>query len=281
MIETKTLLDCGAGGIFLDQNFARKHNLRTTKLEQPIRARNVDGTDNKQGTICYYMDLNIKIGDRTFLERFYITGLGNQKIILGLPWLRKHNPEIDWEKGTVTWRNSEQSKDLVKLWQQKRESIRKEQQPSMKEEEDQETAKNHSSNPLSDTDTILLELLDTEDEVWINTKTNMATSLAAEANSKKPKLTPKQLVPEEYHEYLDVFDEEKANRYPESRPWDHKIEMKTGFKPKLFKTYNLTPEEQSELDKFLKENLDKGYIKPLESPMASPFFFVKKKDGKL
>jgi RNase H-like domain found in reverse transcriptase/Reverse transcriptase (RNA-dependent DNA polymerase) len=41
------------------------------------------------------------------------------------------------------------------------------------------------------------------------------------------------------------------------------------------------PEEQVELDKFLKENLDKGYIKLSQSPMASPFFFVKKKDGKL
>jgi Reverse transcriptase (RNA-dependent DNA polymerase) len=57
--------------------------------------------------------------------------------------------------------------------------------------------------------------------------------------------------------------------------------MKSGFEPKLFKTYNLTPEEQVELDKFLKENLDKGYIKPSQSPMALPFFFVKKKDGKL
>ena len=38
MIETKTLLDCGARGIFLDQNFAWKHNLKTMKLEQPIRA---------------------------------------------------------------------------------------------------------------------------------------------------------------------------------------------------------------------------------------------------
>ena len=265
----------------MDQNFAQKHNLRTMKLEQPIRAQNVDGTDNKQGTIRYYTDLNIKLGDRTFLERFYITRLGNQKIILGLPWLRKHNPEIDWKKGMVTWRNTERSKDLVKLWRQKRESIKKGQQPSMKEEEDQEAAKNHSLNPLLDTDMILLELLDTEDEVWINTKTNMATSLVAEVNSKKPELTPKQLIPEEYHKYLDVFDEEKANRYPESKSWDHKIEMKTGFEPKSFKTYNLTPEEQTELDKFLKENLGKGYIKPLESPMASPFFFVKKEDGKL
>ena len=98
---------------------------------------------------------------------------------------------------------------------------------------------------------------------------------------KKPELTPKQLVPKEYHKYLDVFDKEKANRYPELRPWDHKIEMKPGFELKSFKTYNLTQEEQSELDKFLKENLDKGYIKSSESPMASPFFFVKKKDGKL
>ena len=58
---------------------------------------------------------------------------------------------------------------------------------------------------------ISLEFLNMEDKIWINTKTNMATSLAAEANSKKPELTPKQLVPEEYHKYLDVFDEEKAN----------------------------------------------------------------------
>ena len=80
-------------------------------------------------------------------------------------------------------------------------------------------------------------------------------------------------------EYLDVFDEDKANRYPEPRQWDHKIEMKKGFEPKSFKAYNLTPEEQIKLDKFLKENLKKGYIKPSQSPMASLFFFVKKKDG--
>ena len=57
--------------------------------------------------------------------------------------------------------------------------------------------------------------------------------------------------------------------------------MKDGFEPKSFKNYNLTPEEQIELDKFLKENIDKGYIRNSQSPMASPFFFVKKKDGKL
>ena len=57
--------------------------------------------------------------------------------------------------------------------------------------------------------------------------------------------------------------------------------MKEEFKPKSFKNYNLTLAEQIELDKFLKENLEKGYIRPSQSLMASPFFFVNKKNGKL
>ena len=57
--------------------------------------------------------------------------------------------------------------------------------------------------------------------------------------------------------------------------------MKEGFEPKFFKNDNLTPEEQKELNKFLDENLKKRYIQPSQSPMASSFFFIKKKDGKL
>jgi hypothetical protein len=63
--------------------------------------------------------------------------------------------------------------------------------------------------------------------------------------------------------------------------WDHKIDIKEGFEPKSFKNYNLTPEEQKELDKFLDENLEKGYIQLSRLPQVSPFFFVKKKDGRL
>ena len=58
----------------------------------------------------------------------------------------------------------------------------------MEDKEDLESAKNHSSSPLLNMDTILLEFLNLEDEVWINTKTNMATSLAAEANSNSAKI---------------------------------------------------------------------------------------------
>jgi hypothetical protein len=105
--------------------------------------------------------------------------------------------------------------------------------------------------------------------------------LAIEENSKKTDKTDEQLVLAEYHKYLDIFSKEKAHCFPELRPWDHKIKMKEGSEPKSFKNYNLTPAEQIELDKFLKENLKKGYIRSSQSPMASLFFFVSKKDSKL
>ena len=90
--------------------------------------------------------------------------------------------------------------------------------------------------------------------------------MAIEENLKKKELPITELVPPEYHEFLDVFDEEKANWFPESKKWDHKIDMKEGFEPKSFKNYNLTPEEQVELDTFLKENLEKDtfdHLNPL------------------
>ena len=124
------------------------------------------------------------------------------------------------------------------------------------------------------------ELLE-EDEVWINTKTSNSIEFHLLHDAKKDDFLLTEQIQEEYHEFIKVFDEVEANRFPESRIWDHKIELKEGFQPKSFKAYNLTPEEQRELDAFLKENLEKGYIRPSKSPMATPFFFVKKKDGKL
>ena len=47
------------------------------------------------------------------------------------------------------------------------------------------------------------------------------------------------------------------------------------------KPYHLTMAEEKELKTFIDENLKKGYIRPSKSPMASPFFFVGKKDGAL
>jgi hypothetical protein len=129
----------------------------------------VDGTENKQGTIQYYTDLDLYVNGKTNMGKFLITKLGNQKIILGLPWLQKHNPEINWKEGTLHWRTT-----------------------TTKEEVDEEE---HLNRPVNASDKVLLEYLGMENELWINSKENLATKLASEANQKKPDLTPEQLVP--------------------------------------------------------------------------------------
>ena len=42
-VETKALLDTGAGRKFIDQNFVLRENIRTHKLEKSITIYNVDG----------------------------------------------------------------------------------------------------------------------------------------------------------------------------------------------------------------------------------------------
>ena len=51
----KTLIDCGTGGLFIDQNFLKKFKVK--HLEKLIKAFNVDGTENKKGMIKSYVDL--------------------------------------------------------------------------------------------------------------------------------------------------------------------------------------------------------------------------------
>jgi hypothetical protein len=78
---------------FIDQNFTK--NFEINYLDKLVEAYNVDGTKNKQGTINAHVNLEFKLGDRKFNECFYVTGLGKQRIILGLPWLHKYNPIIN------------------------------------------------------------------------------------------------------------------------------------------------------------------------------------------
>ena len=100
-IETKALIDCGAQGVFIDRDFVDKHNIPTAPLKEPIDAKNVDGTQNKAGKITHFTWLDTTIGGHTRKTRFLIAGLGNDHMILGLPWLRVMDPKIGWASGRI------------------------------------------------------------------------------------------------------------------------------------------------------------------------------------
>ncbi|KAJ3004115.1 hypothetical protein NUW54_g4964 [Trametes sanguinea] len=109
----------------------------------------------------------------------------------------------------------------------------------------------------------------------------MSTNLAVWAHKNQPAKTLDDVLPDYLQDYCQIFEKKTAERMPILRPWDHAIDLKPGFVCRDCKIIPLSPQEHSELDKFIDDNLAKGYIHPSKSPMASPIFFVKKKNGTL
>ena len=50
----------------MDQNFARKHQFLLEKLKEPLIVFNMDGTQNKRGTITHFTELDINFGTQTW-----------------------------------------------------------------------------------------------------------------------------------------------------------------------------------------------------------------------
>ena len=89
-------------------------------------------------------------------------------------------------------------------------------------------------------------------------------------------------IPAKYQCHIQVFSKEASRWFPEPHIWDHAIELKPRAPSSIpGKVYQLMQDEQKALLEFTQEQLVKGYIHPSKSPYAAPFFFIKKKDGKL
>ena len=130
-------------------------------------------------------------------------------------------------------------------------------------------------------------LLNKGDELYIRilcnnrlAKTTVAQQLAEQATDKTIRSWD-QIVPPQYHQHEQVFSETAAHRFPDSRTWDHAIDLKLDAPATMdCKVYPLSPAEDTALQTFLTKNLDKGYIQQLKSPYVFPFF-IKKKNGNL
>ena len=121
-----------------------------------------------------------------------------------------------------------------------------------------------------------------QDEVYCLAGFTYAQQIAEQVSKAKGKKTFEEMVPEYYRDFAKVFSEEESQRLPEHQPWDHAIDLEPdAVKHWKIKSYPMSANEQEELDKFLKEHVSKGYLVPSKSPMVSPVFFIKKKDGKL
>ena len=190
-ITVEALLDSSATGLVMSSEFARKQGFKLKKLDRPIYVRNVDGFLNKKRLIKHTVEVNIYYqGHR---ERIEIDVIRGQKwmVILGMPWLACHNPEIDWRTGEVKmtrcpeecgkqWRPKQ-----GKLgWQKQKEEETKEEAEKKREEKSEEQKKRRQKRERM----MEVKRIAEEWEIWDE-----------EEEAAKSEAEVKKLVPEQFH----------------------------------------------------------------------------------
>ena len=236
-------------------------------MENPRKLQNADGSPNAGGGLKYYTELEVVTGETPHLLRFYIADMGPDDLILGYPWFAATNAHPNWTTGTLPALVIIRTKGVA-------------------------SGKPRRSVRVAGMRTTIRNtpFLETGEELYLHViktdpvraaKTTVAQRLAEQAADKTVR-TWDQIVPPHYHGHAKVFSEEAAHRFPESREWDHAIDLKLDAPHTMdCKVYPLSPTEDIALQKFIAENLEKGYIRQSKSPYAFPFFFIKKKNGDL
>jgi len=238
----KALLDSGVTEMFISRNLAEKGEYKLIKLNWPIQVRNVDDTGNSGGAITYEVEVNMFYKGHVERVQIDVCELGKTDVILGMPWLAAHNPEIDWEKEEVRMMRCPPlcGKAVRIKWKK--------------------------------------EIRENEKKIvrWaVDKKEDWGREEELKADHRKVK----EMVPKRFHKWLKVFQKVKSKRILVRKVWDHAIDFRDDFKASKARVYPLSRNKKKEVQKFVKEHLKKGYIRPSKLPQTSSVFFVGKKDG--
>jgi len=101
MYSVKALLDSGATGNFIDQDFVRTKGINTQSLFRPILVYNVDGSPNEAGQISEVVDIVLRYKTHSERTLLAVSSLRKQNMILGYTWLKDHNLEVNWQTREV------------------------------------------------------------------------------------------------------------------------------------------------------------------------------------
>jgi len=245
MADIKALVDSGATDCFMSENFIRRMRLGKRPLQRPRKIWNIDNTANQAGDITHYTTLDIQTSGVRKTIQFLVTNIGNEDIILGYPWMAAFEPKFTWKQGIID------EKELPVILQ--------------------------SVNPsIPGKEPIIAQIQGVKNDHWVQATTSTELAIQAQQYTKKVE------IPAEYQQFTKVFSEEDSKQYPPKRAWDHAIKFKKDAPEAIdCKVYPMNRVEDEAVQKFLNNELEKGYICESKSPYASSFFFVRKKDGKL
>ena len=95
-IIVEALLDSRATGLVMSSEFTRKQGFKLKKLKRLMQVRNVNKTFNQERPIENTVEVNIYYQGHKKRTEIDVIREQKWKVILGMPWLACHNPEINW-----------------------------------------------------------------------------------------------------------------------------------------------------------------------------------------
>ena len=105
-VTINAMIDSGATEDFIDREVCNKHGIKMIKAKHPREIYLADGKPSAMGPVTHMTKVPMDISSHRELATFQVANLENHEVILGMPWLREHNPRIDWNDKRIIF-NSE------------------------------------------------------------------------------------------------------------------------------------------------------------------------------
>lgn len=242
--QTSVLIDSRSSACFLDEEFAKCHNIPLVRKLKLVHLEVIDGRPLLSSSVTHESyPIEVTFKDHSSYIIFNIIKTPSNPVILGLSWLEKYNPTIDWRLQRMTF--------------------------PMEYPENKPIRRPRFRKPLF-----------IGARAFVRTsKEGTPFVIYAIPTNKEHVLTAS--IPKQYKDFQDVFQIKNADMLPEHRPYDHAIDLEEGAQLPFGPIYNLLQSELAELRNYIDDNLAKNFICHSKSPVGPPILFVKKKDGSL
>ena len=102
-LSINAMIDSGATEDFIDKEVCQKYRISTIATENPREIYLADGNPSDMGPVTHIAKIPMTIGNHQELATLQVANLQNHEVIRGMPWLKGHNPKMDWENNKITF----------------------------------------------------------------------------------------------------------------------------------------------------------------------------------